>query len=123
MIQRVITDLPVLAKNTLQITIGKENITNSLTSAYNRFFSLMNTDGGDTKLRSCLTISLVLRKPVSITFPGTNIAVSQFFKRFIQIFSPAIRHHQSFPVLRTCHKQEKVLLFASLNIIIERQIL
>jgi hypothetical protein len=75
MVVCVDTDLMVLAIFALKIAIGKENITNAITSAYRGLFAPVYTNGRNIKTSSGFAITIVLFKPVGLALPGTDIAI------------------------------------------------
>jgi hypothetical protein len=55
--------------------MGKEDVANAIFTADGRFFSFMDTNGGNIEPGTALTIAKFLGEPVGMTFAGTKGAV------------------------------------------------
>jgi len=71
----VVTDLVILAIGTLQVTMGKEDVADTLFAADGRFFTLVDKNGRDIERRIAFAVTQVFREPVCMTFPGTKVTV------------------------------------------------
>jgi hypothetical protein len=56
----------------------KKDVADAFFAAYCRFFSLVDTNGGDIERCVAFTVTRFFREPVCMTFTGTDVTVMQF---------------------------------------------
>jgi cyanate lyase len=73
-------DLVILTIDARKITTAEKHVTNTIGSAYYRFFSMMNTYGTDIKPGIASAYSNVSLQPVDMAVTRANAARHQWFK-------------------------------------------
>jgi len=80
MISRIVTDLIILAIDTLQVAVGKKDVAYPTRTTDNGFFSMMKTDGGNAEASPGFAISQRFRESVGMTIPWTKSAIVEGFQ-------------------------------------------
>jgi hypothetical protein len=79
MVDAVIADLVILAIDTLQVTMGKKNIANTLLTADGGFLPFVDAYGCDIKIGATATVARPAVYAVSVAITRTQCAIFQYF--------------------------------------------
>ena len=81
----IVTDLEILTKDTLKVTVGKKNIAYAFTTADRRFFPMMNKDGRDRKGKIRFAPTQFIRETVRMAVSWAQSAIIKFFEICLKV--------------------------------------